>query len=219
VADDATPTDDAPLPVNVPPPVPVDATPVVPVEATPPTATETHTPVLELPAAPRDLRPSPLAREDTPPRPTPTLAPRSTAMSEATAEALAHLRQEGAWRTALRIVGVVAALTLCLRLVFDDALPRLLLGLGGALVAALVVARVLHAWSVARRRRAMLEALDLLTRVGNAHPDALTLFAPQIASLVDALRQEDQRFSQVSPDEVILRALRPGPVAPAPRGE
>lgn len=212
MADDATPTDDAPLPVNVPPPV-LDETPP------PPAATETHTPVLELPAAPRDLRPSPLARDDDPPRPPPTLAPRSTAMSEATAEALAHLRQEGAWRTALRIVGVVATLTLCLRLAFDDALPRLVLGLGGALVAALVVARALHAWSVARRRRAMLEALDLLTRVGNAHPDALTLFAPQIASLVDALRQEDQRFSQLSPDEVILRALRPGPVAPAPRGE
>lgn len=212
MADDATPTDDAPLPVNVPPPGVEDA-------PAPPAATETHTPVLELPAAPRDLRPSPLAREDTPPRPTPTLTPRSTAVSEATAEALAHLRQEGAWRTALRIVGVVATLTLCLRLAFDDALPRLLLSLGGALVAALVVARALHAWSVARRRRAMLEALDLLTRVGNAHPESLTLFAPQIASLVDALRQEDQRFSQVSPDEVILRALRPGPVAPAPRGE
>lgn len=215
MADDATPTDDASLPAQVPPPV-VDETPPPPA---PPAATETHTPVLELPAAPRDLRPSPLARDEDPPRPVPTLAPRSTAMSEATAEALAHLRQEGAWRTALRIVGVVATLTLCLRLAFDDALPRLVLGLGGALVAALVVARALHAWSVARRRRAMLEALDLLTRVGNAHPDSLTLFAPQIASLVDALRQEDQRFSQLSPDEVILRALRPGPVAPAPRGE
>jgi len=87
------------------------------------------------------------------------------------------------------------------------------------LVAALVVARVLHAWSVARRRRAMLEALDLLTRVGNAHPESLALFAPQIGSLVDALRQEDQRFSQLGPDEVILRALRQGPVASASRGE
>jgi hypothetical protein len=216
VADDATPTDDASPPVNVPPPG-VDEAPVAP--PAPPTATETHTPVLELPAAPRDLRPSPLAREPEAPRLAPSLPPRSTAMSEATAEALAHLRQEGAWRTVLRIVGVVAALTLCLRLAFDDALPRLVLGLGGGLVAALVVARALHAWSVARRRRAMLEALDLLTRVGNAHPDSLTLFAPQIASLVDALREEDQRFSQVSPDEVILRALRPGPVAPAPRAE
>lgn len=216
MADDATPTDDASPPVNVPPPG-VDEAPVAP--PAPPTATETHTPVLELPAAPRDLRPSPLAREPEAPRLAPSLPPRSTAMSEATAEALAHLRQEGAWRTVLRIVGVVAALTLCLRLAFDDALPRLVLGLGGGLVAALVVARALHAWSVARRRRAMLEALDLLTRVGNAHPDSLTLFAPQIASLVDALREEDQRFSQVSPDEVILRALRPGPVAPAPRAE
>lgn len=216
MADDATPTDDASPPVNVPPPG-VDEAPVAP--PAPPTATETHTPVLELPAAPRDLRPSPLAREPEAPRLAPSLPPRSTAMSEATAEALAHLRQEGAWRIVLRIVGVVAALTLCLRLAFDDALPRLVLGLGGGLVAALVVARALHAWSVARRRRAMLEALDLLTRVGNAHPDSLTLFAPQIASLVDALREEDQRFSQVSPDEVILRALRPGPVAPAPRAE
>lgn len=192
-------------------------------------------PVLELPAAPRELRPSPhelrpsphvldrvelhealdefteRAREGVGALATTTSAVAARAsetVGDATVEAVAHVRREGAWRTVFRVVGVVATLVLCLRLAFDDALPRIVLGACGAALGLAAVAIVAHVWSVARRRRSLLDALDLLTRVGNANPAALPMLAPQIASLVESLRADD----------ALLRALTaPGNSAPGAR--
>lgn len=173
--------------------------------------------MIELPAAPRDLRPSPLgrvelhevldgftdrAREGVDALTTTSAAVAARAsetVSEARDEALAHVRREGAWRTVFRVVGVVATLVLCLRLAFDDALPRIVLGACGAVVGLVAVAIVAHAWAAARRRRALLDALDLLTRVGNANPAALPMLAPQIASLVESLRAHDPLLRALSP--------------------
>lgn len=186
-----------------------DAAPATP--STAQTAAPTATPpALELPAAPKDLRPSPLVTTSklVPYEAVEKVAPRAhDPMGEATAEAIAHVRREGAWRTVLRIVGVVTALALCMRLAFDDAMPRMMLALGAGAFTVVLVARVTHAWSVARRRRVMLDGLDLLIRAGNASPEALQLLAPQIASLVDALRAHDEPTSPLSPDDMVLRAL------------
>ncbi|MEZ4390953.1 MAG: hypothetical protein R3A48_07655 [Polyangiales bacterium] len=186
-----------------------DAAPATP--STAQTAAPTATPpALELPAAPKELRPSPLVTTSTrvPYESLEKVAPRDhDPVSEATAEAIAHVRREGAWRTVLRVVGVVTALALCMRLAFDDAMPRLVLALGVGAFTVVLVARVTQAWSAARRRRVMLDSLDLLVRAGNASPEALRLLAPQIASLVDALRAHDAPTSSISPDEVVLRAL------------
>lgn len=187
----------------------VDAAPATP--STAQTAAPTATPpALELPAAPKELRPSPLVTTSklVPYEAVEKVAPKGhDPVSEATAEAIAHVRREGAWRTVLRVVGVVTALALCMRLAFDDAMPRLMLALGGGAFAVVLVARLTHAWSVARRRRVILDGLDLLTRAGNASPEALQLLAPQIASLVDALRAHDAPSSPLSPDDLVLRAL------------
>ena len=194
-----------------------------------------ETPNLELPAPPRELRPSPHtldrakveeALEEFTDRAkvsvgalvtsTSAVAQRAgESVGDATDEAIAHVRREGAWRTVFRVVGVVTTLALCLRLAFDDALPRIILNAGAAALGAVVFALGAHAWSLARRRAAMLEALDLLTRVGNAHPDSLAALAPQIASLVEALRAEDPRFFTLRADDPLLRALRTSGNTPA----
>lgn len=178
------------------------------------------TPVIELPAAPRELRPSPLGAAaatldgviddlgDRAKTASTALASRaSETVGGATDEVLAHVRREGAWRTAVRVVAAVGALALCFRLAFDDALPRLVLGLGGAALGALAVMAGAHAWSLGRRRRSMLDAMELLARIGREHPETLPALTPQLAKLVDALRAEDPRWPPLGNDDALLRAL------------
>jgi hypothetical protein len=104
-------------------------------------------------------------------------------------------RKEGSGRAAAWAVAVVLFALFALRVIFDDVLPKLLMvGTLGLAVAA-VVALVSHAIVEARRQRAMLEALEHLTRLAQHDAAMRERIAPQVEALVDALRAPSSLLS------------------------
>lgn len=96
-------------------------------------------------------------------------------------------RNEGSGRVAAWALGAVLVALFALRVIFDDVLPKLLLlGLAG-LVLAVVVALVAHSVNEGRRQRAMLQALEHLTRLAQHDAAMRERVAPHIEAIVAAL--------------------------------
>lgn len=110
------------------------------------------------------------------------------------ARAVEGARREGSGRVAAwGVAGVLLAL-LALRVIFDDVLPKLLLlGVVGSAVA-VVVALVAHAVVEARRQRAMLDALEHLTRLAQHDAAMRERVTPQVEALVAALSEPSSLF-------------------------
>ncbi len=109
------------------------------------------------------------------------------ALDDIVSRAVRGARREGSGRVAAWALGAVLIALFALRVIFDDVLPKLLLlGLVGA-VAALVVALIAHAVIEGRRQRAMLEALEHLTRLAQHDAAMRDRVAPQIESIVTSL--------------------------------
>ncbi len=97
-------------------------------------------------------------------------------------------RREGSGRAAAWGVAVVLGAVLALRVIFDDALPRLLIVSVIGAAAVTVVALVCQAVVEARRQRALLEVLSQLARVSQHDAAMRERVAPQLEAVVEALR-------------------------------
>lgn len=127
---------------------------------------------------------------------TPTSAPERSltadlkageAFDDIVSRAVRGARREGSGRVAAWALGAVLIALFALRVIFDDVLPKLLLlGLAGA-VLAVVVALITHAVIEGRRQRAMLEALEHLTRLSQNDTAMRDRVAPQIEAIVASL--------------------------------
>lgn len=214
--DDAAPAD--PSPPEPAPPGPDLAPPEPAVAVTSATATVAPAEVLlELPAAPSELRPSLVARAPAvAPGPEPDgldaldapLVARASATADSLrAEALRHLRQEGSWRLALRALGILLGVLLAFRLAFDDALPRLLLAVGAGAVGFALAVLLLHHLNETRRQENLLAALAQLTQVAREHPAQLASLTPQLDAVLAALRANEPVWPSSRPPDALARVL------------
>lgn len=110
-------------------------------------------------------------------------------------KAVEGARREGSGRVAAWAVAVVLFALFALRVIFDEVLPKLLMLSVIAAAVSLVVALVAHAVTEARRQRAMLEALEHLTRISQHDSAMRERLAPQIEAIIEALREPSSPFS------------------------
>lgn len=211
MADASTPT---------PSPTEAAAPPAVPVAPEPATATYDGLPVL--PDTPRTLLrtrdpESVLASDDGAivPEERPS-RPAGTVLDTLGQEAVAQLRREGSWQVGFRLIVALVAIVLTFRLASDDALPRLLILLGGGLGVVVVVAVLAQSAAESRRQKAILVALQHVVTIARDRPDALVRMTPQIESLLAALRAPSSVWPWHSDRDLlhgVLERTLPTPVA------
>lgn len=110
------------------------------------------------------------------------------ALDELVSRAVEGAQREGSGRAVAWGVVVVLGAVLALRVIFDDALPKLLMVFAAGAALAVVVAIVSQAVMESRRQQTLLAVLDYLTRLAQSDATLRERIAPQVEAVVDALR-------------------------------
>ncbi len=122
-------------------------------------------------------------------------------------EALSQIRREGSWAVVLRVLAVLVGLVLAVRLAFDTALPRLLLGLMGAGVALAVVTLFVQNQNEQRRQENLLRALAQLVDLSRARPEALAEVRDEMVQILGALRHNNGVWPGGGRRDELIRVL------------
>lgn len=134
-------------------------------------------------------------------------------------EALSQIRREGSWAVIVRGLVVLVGLVLAVRLAFDTALPRLLLGLmaGGVVVA--VATLFVQNQNEHRRQENLLRALTQLVELARQRPEALHEVRGEIVSLLASLRSNNGVWPGGGRRDELIRVLeRAAGTIPATEG-
>lgn len=147
-----------------------------------------------------DARPSRLP-------PAPGTPGRTVVIDAMREEALSQIRREGSWAVVLRVLAVLVGLVLAVRLAFDTALPRLLLGLMGAGVVLAVVTLFVQNQNEQRRQENLLRALAQLVDLSRARPEALAEVRDEMVSILGALRSNNGVWPGGGRRDELIRVL------------